>query len=525
MPKKSKKTIAIISISLILFLLGAGIYLFTSTDKLDFLKATKDGTTLEAVFYNADGNQIKSGVAQTTVSYAGRPREAGLFYMSLNIKSSNIGTAKLTNLRMTNSNPNEFTIALQNANPIKSVLEVGESNVLEWDTKNACGIDAECGSSERCINSNCLIDISNFLGEIDFTVTLEADWINAQGISDTTSTIISLPILFEQDAVIFRQSYLIGENPSLIGENPSTGDWIAIDTNDDGVLEGWGSVSSTGTSSKISGVFLGYDPEGREINFYNNKIYIYRGYTIAHNYWVFDESEPSAEISNIPLEPYLSENCGGERPCQEVYSILVAPPDQTCGNNIREGTELCDGTDLGTPAHTCQDEGFTGGTISCDSCTSWDTSLCTGGEVGEYVMFRTQTLTFDSSTAIAFDRSGESCLIGNALTKYGHEYSGHNSAECENAIYFSGGSICSSNADCLLIENLGIGYVPSTPQGDGIWKLYQDDSDVDEIWLCMNDQDGDGCLILRFDTDDCPGDCGSLSDFSESIDSSMEVSC
>src|SRR4030042_144698 len=48
-------------------------------------------------------------------------------------------------------------------------------------------------------------------------------------------------------------------------------------------------------------------------------------------------------------------------------------PTQTCGNNIREGTETCDGADLA--GQTCVSRGFTGGTISCSSnCMSFDTS-------------------------------------------------------------------------------------------------------------------------------------------------------
>lgn len=49
-----------------------------------------------------------------------------------------------------------------------------------------------------------------------------------------------------------------------------------------------------------------------------------------------------------------------------------------CGNNTREGSELCDGSDLA--AQTCLTRGFTGGTLACGSgCQSFVTSGCTGG--------------------------------------------------------------------------------------------------------------------------------------------------
>jgi hypothetical protein len=50
-----------------------------------------------------------------------------------------------------------------------------------------------------------------------------------------------------------------------------------------------------------------------------------------------------------------------------------------CGDDAINGTEECDGSDLGSPAATCSDEGFSGGTIACaDDCTL-DVSSCTGG--------------------------------------------------------------------------------------------------------------------------------------------------
>jgi len=49
---------------------------------------------------------------------------------------------------------------------------------------------------------------------------------------------------------------------------------------------------------------------------------------------------------------------------------------QTCGNNLREGTEVCDGTDLAS--QSCTTQGFTGGTLSCNgTCSAFVTSACT----------------------------------------------------------------------------------------------------------------------------------------------------
>ena len=46
-----------------------------------------------------------------------------------------------------------------------------------------------------------------------------------------------------------------------------------------------------------------------------------------------------------------------------------------CGDNLRQGSEVCDGTALG--GQTCQSQGFTSGTLICNlTCDGFDTSTC-----------------------------------------------------------------------------------------------------------------------------------------------------
>ncbi|HEY8427051.1 MAG TPA: hypothetical protein VIL20_01700, partial [Sandaracinaceae bacterium] len=47
-------------------------------------------------------------------------------------------------------------------------------------------------------------------------------------------------------------------------------------------------------------------------------------------------------------------------------------PGPTCGDGVREGTEACDGADLGTA--TCASEGFDGGTLACTGTCELDTT-------------------------------------------------------------------------------------------------------------------------------------------------------
>lgn len=76
-------------------------------------------------------------------------------------------------------------------------------------------------------------------------------------------------------------------------------------------------------------------------------------------------------------------------------TILQVTVGATCGNNIVEGSEECDGTDLN--GATCQNQGYDTGTLTCDSCTL-NISSCSnntgGGGGGTYIppIVATQTI-------------------------------------------------------------------------------------------------------------------------------------
>lgn len=59
------------------------------------------------------------------------------------------------------------------------------------------------------------------------------------------------------------------------------------------------------------------------------------------------------------------------------FDTTLCGASLTCGDNIKNGVDVCDGSDLG--GKTCQTEGFTDGTLSClANCAGYDTSACTG---------------------------------------------------------------------------------------------------------------------------------------------------
>lgn len=92
---------------------------------------------------------------------------------------------------------------------------------------------------------------------------------------------------------------------------------------------------------------------------------------------------------------------------------LDIPSDQTCGNGSREGTEQCDGSDLG--GQTCQTRGYDSGTLRCSSSCTFDESECATGGGGPVC-------------GNGILETGELCdgsdLGGNTCTSIGQGYTG-----------------------------------------------------------------------------------------------------
>ena len=67
-------------------------------------------------------------------------------------------------------------------------------------------------------------------------------------------------------------------------------------------------------------------------------------------------------------------SCNGSENCSSCSQDCGACPP-VCGNNVKEGSETCDGTDLA--GQTCQSLGFSGGTLSCKpNCSDFNTMNC-----------------------------------------------------------------------------------------------------------------------------------------------------
>ena len=84
--------------------------------------------------------------------------------------------------------------------------------------------------------------------------------------------------------------------------------------------------------------------------------------------------------SCLEWSTWTGQYCGDGRICSSGVCVDETPtPTQVCGNNIREGSEVCDGSDFWLYTSDCSTyPGFTGGILKCNTqCNGLDTSSCT----------------------------------------------------------------------------------------------------------------------------------------------------
>jgi parallel beta-helix repeat protein len=101
----------------------------------------------------------------------------------------------------------------------------------------------------------------------------------------------------------------------------------------------------------------------------------------ASDDYTIPETSPATDQGTSTSPTVTDDLLGVARPEGPAYDIgayeYVPPPAQTetCPNNLIEGSELCDGTDIDS---TCQEQGFGCGTLACNgTCDGYVTTACT----------------------------------------------------------------------------------------------------------------------------------------------------
>jgi len=113
---------------------------------------------------------------------------------------------------------------------------------------------------------------------------------------------------------------------------------------------------------------------------YNNGVIWEPGYDQDFPDSLYLDSRPSWWCTSLdwPSVGYDVSTASNNIPAKIRYEggqCDTGPVTQPCGNNIRESTETCDGTDLA--GQTCITQGFSGGTLACNSqCTGFITTGC-----------------------------------------------------------------------------------------------------------------------------------------------------
>jgi hypothetical protein len=158
----------------------------------------------------------------------------------------------------------------------------------------------------------------------------------------------------------------------------------------------------------------------------------------------FNRTLTEEEINKIYLNTFFQEESQGV---------------SLCGDNIIDGTEICDGTALNS--QTCITQGFTSGTLNCNSnCLGFDTSLCSS------------FVPCIDNDGDSYNQSANGCGISDCNDIYGSINPGmveicndgidndcNNLIDCED-------SACSSDLNCV-VATCGNNLIDGTEICDG----------------------------------------------------------
>ena len=361
---KKRNAIVIIIVAMIILIVGVVIFLLLFfPSKSQTFSSQSEISGLQAKFYGIDGQPISNRIAQTGVARIGQSPQAGIFYVSFDILASNTGDVLLENLANPTSSPPLFTEAIHNGGsvpPVISDLIVGQTNFPVWSTDNDCSSNADCGTSEVCLVNRCLMPIVDYNGIVPFELTMEADFKDAFGVQQPpVQDNVILELEFTPEITIFRTNAI---TTACSGYN-TDGTWVAFDVDADGDLEAFGRrqggcnefdcTSPSINPYNINAVKRG-EPNSNGCGLFkrsNSEICLcYSTSSSPRRYTTADADALLADLVASPHEDFISINCGGIIPCQEVYVLAVAQPE-SCSDGIQNQDECA--IDVSTSGGAC----------------------------------------------------------------------------------------------------------------------------------------------------------------------------
>ncbi len=214
--------------------------------------------------------------------------------------------------------------------------------------------------------------------------------------------------------------------------------------------------------------------------------------------------------------------------CSDSCTVDISSCNGGCGNNIREGGELCDGTDTGGYTNCPDiDAKYNGGTLgACNAtCDGFDTALCTDCgnnivEIGEVCdgsanggistctqyssVFNGGMLGACNATCDAFDASG--CTTCGNNIREGAELCDGVDLDSKNCVADFGhdGGVLSCSADCSSFNEDRCNDCPVTCASGASCGANTNGSCACPLYL---DACNGACISLKTDPDNC-GACG-----------------
>lgn len=93
----------------------------------------------------------------------------------------------------------------------------------------------------------------------------------------------------------------------------------------------------------------------------------------------------------------------------EFGTVEGSGPSPTCGNNVTESPEVCDGTDINS--ETCVTQGFSSGTLAClGNCSDYDTSACVAASCGDGNIDAGEQCDCDGGGCTAAELNNQTCV-------------------------------------------------------------------------------------------------------------------